>query len=342
MRALGTHRWPMGMPFGERPYVHTEPARTYAPLNSALRFAREQRATDVLASIADAVVTTDLSTRITYLNPVAERLTGWKAAEALGRPVCDVMMLVDERTREPIACMAERCLRERRSVDLEAGALLMRRDGCEIPIGDSAAPIRDRDGETVGVVLVVQDESEQRRVGRRLSFDAAHDALTGLANRQEFERRLSQLIARPSVSHTSHALLYLDLDRFKLVNDLHGHEAGDTVLRGLGPVITRQLRASDTLGRLGGDEFGVLLIDCAPRDADRIADGIRLEVEGWRCAWMETTLSVGVSIGLLDISSTPDDLSTVMRAADAACYHAKSRGGGVVHHAVAQGEARTP
>ncbi len=339
MQAQGT-RWPIRTPFDERPSLRIESQASSAPLNGELRHAHQQHPADILASIADAVVTTDLNTRITYLNPVAERLTGWDATEAIGQLACDVMMLVAESTREKIACMVERCLREGRAVDLQAGALLVRRDGREIPIGDSAAPIHNGAGVMVGVVLVVHDESEQRRVGHRLTFDAAHDSLTALPNRREFEKLLTQLIARPFVSHTSHVLLYLDLDRFKHINDTYGHDAGDAVLRGIGPVIARQLRASDTLARLGGDEFGVLLVNCARGDADRIADGIRLDVEAWRCAWMETIMTVGVSIGLVDITSNTDHMSAVMRAADAACYCAKSRGGGVVHYAPPRTEVR--
>ncbi len=324
MQAPSTNRWPPWPTHKESPPQWIGPSRVVERNGHPSQVERDRHAEDVLHSIADAIVTTDRDSRVTYMNPVAERLTGWTAGEAIGHRLCDVMPLVAEESRAPIACMAERCLRAGRSVDLEMGALLVRRDGSEIPVGDSAGPIHTRDGETVGVVLVVQDESEQRRVGRRLSFDATHDALTGLVNRREFERQLTLLMSRP---HAAHALLYLDLDRFKQVNDTFGHEAGDTLLRAVGPIMSRQLRTSDTLARLGGDEFGVLLVNCALDDADHVADGIRRAIDSWQCAWAGTTLSVGISIGLLSLATAGADTAAVMRAADAACYQAKALGG---------------
>lgn len=288
-------------------------------------------ASDTLQSIGDSLVTTDLAGRIKYLNPVAERLTGWSLAEAAGKPLETVMILRSEATGEPIASIVDRCLREGRAIDLEDGVVLIRRDGTEIAIGDSAAPIRNVNGKTLGVVLVIQDESEKRRVGHRLSYEAAHDGLTGLINWREFERQLTRLIAGLRDASASHILLYLDLDRFKLVNDTFGHDAGDALLRSLGPVIGRHLRPSDTLARLGGDEFGVLLKNCPLHEGNNIADNIREAVEEWRFDWANAPLSVGASIGLLHVTEASGDVAAIMRAVDAACYSAKAAGGGRVH-----------
>jgi diguanylate cyclase (GGDEF)-like protein/PAS domain S-box-containing protein len=280
-----------------------------------------------LESIGDSVITTDLNRRITYLNPVAERLTGWTAEEARGHSLESVLPLISEATRLPIANTAARCLETGHAVDLEEGVLLLRRDGAEIPIGDSAAPVRDRLGEVVGVVVVVQDESEKRVVGRRLSFEATHDALTGLINRREFERRLTRMVTNLAGAPAEHVVLCLDLDRFKLVNDSCGHDAGDALLRSLGPLLSRHLRKRDTLARIGGDEFGVLLENCPPAEAARIAEDIRAEFEQFRFEWAGTSFALGASIGLLAVTSDSGGIDAVLRAADAACYTAKESGG---------------
>jgi diguanylate cyclase (GGDEF)-like protein/PAS domain S-box-containing protein len=284
-----------------------------------------------LESIGDAVITTDDATTITYLNPVAERLTGWAAAEALGQSLDVVLPLISEASRQPVSNTARRCLEEGRSIDLEDGVLLLRRDGSEVPIGDSAAPVRDRLGGTIGVVLVIQDESEKRRVGNRLSFEATHDALTGLINRREFERRLGRVLNDLVGNGSEHVLLCLDLDRFKLVNDTGGHDAGDDLLRSLGPLLSGHLRKRDTLARLGGDEFGILLEHCPLTEAARIAESVRRAVEQFRFECAGKVLSVGASIGVIPLTTETGGIAIVMRAADAACYAAKEGGGNRVH-----------
>jgi len=292
---------------------------------------RDSDARATLESIGDAVITTDASCRVTWLNPVAERLTGWGGAEAQGQPLDALFPLISESSRQPVANTAARCLQEGRSIDLEEGVLLLRRDGTEVPIGDSAAPVRDTAGGTIGVVLVIQDESEKRRVGHRLSYEATHDALTGLVNRREFERRLGRVISNRGSATSEHVLLCLDLDRFKAVNDTCGHDAGDELLRSLGPVLSRHLRKRDTLARIGGDEFGVLLENCPFVHAERIAENLRLEIERYRFEWQRQCFSIGVSIGLIPVSVGNDGIAAVLKAGDAACYLAKEDGGNRVH-----------
>lgn len=290
-----------------------------------------EQAQATLDAIGDAVITTDTATRITYLNPVAVHLTGWGAEEALGEPLDAVLKLISEVDRSPVHNTATRCLEEGRSVDLEDGVLLVRRDGTEVPIGDSAAPVRNPHGEIVGVVLVIQDEGEKRRVGHRLSFEATHDALTGLINRREFERRLARVMADLAGAESAHVLLCLDLDRFKLINDTCGHDAGDDLLRNLGPLLAGHLRKRDTLARLGGDEFGVLLENCPLAEAERIAEALRSAVELYRFECAGTAFSVGASIGLIPLTADSGGMVVAMRAADAACYAAKEAGGNRVH-----------
>ncbi len=284
-----------------------------------------------LASIGDAVITTDLSGAITYLNPVAERLTGWTLAEALGEPLDRVLPLIAEASRAPIMHRVARCLEEGRSIDLEDGVLLLRRDGTEVPVGDSAAPLVDPAGRTVGVVLVMQDESEKRRVGRRLTYEATHDVLTGLINRREFDRRLARILSDLTSTDSEQAMVMLDLDHFKEVNDSGGHDAGDAVLRRLGPLLTHQLRKRDTLARLGGDEFGILLENCPLDTAVHIAEGVRLAVEQSRFTVDGIPFWITASIGLVPMTPGSGRMSAVMRSADAACYAAKASGGNRVH-----------
>jgi diguanylate cyclase (GGDEF)-like protein/PAS domain S-box-containing protein len=295
------------------------------------RSRNNEQARAILASIGDSVITTDAAGMITYLNPVAERLTGWTLQEARGQSLDMVLPLISEASRQPVANTTARCLAEGRSIDLEDGVVLLRRDGTEVAIGDSAAPVRDVNGLTVGVVLVIQDESEKRRVGQRLSFEATHDALTGLINRREFERRLTRVVSDLTVTPAEHVLLCLDLDRFKVVNDTFGHEAGDDFLRSLCSVLSDQMRKSDTLARLGGDEFGVLLENCPLVEAERIAENLRTAIEQYRFEQDGKTFAVGASIGLIRVTQDSGGIAAVLRAADAACYAAKGHGGNRVH-----------
>lgn len=288
---------------------------------------RPEHATCVLASLGDALITTDLGGRITYLNPVAVRLIGWAVSEAGGQSLDAVLSLLAESTRQRVVNPAARCLEEGRAVDLEMGVVLVRRDGTEIPIGASAAPIRNQFGDAMGVVLVVQDDSEKRRVGHRLAYEATHDPLTGLINRREFDRRLERVLADVRTGASELALLVLDLDRFKLVNDSGGHQAGDALLRGVGPVLSRHLRKRDSLARLGGDEFGVLLENCPLVDAERVAESLRRALEQYRFEWEDQVHSIGASIGLVPVVEESGGVAEVLRAADAACYAAKEGGG---------------
>ena len=292
----------------------------------ALLFEEKERAQVTLASIADAVVTVDTAGRIEFMNPVAERLTGWSLAEARERPVAEVFAVVDEATGAPIPDPVAPALSDGGVVEAEGNVVLLCRGAESIAIDYSVAPIRDRAARTVGAVLVVQDMSRERQYAARLSNLASHDALTGLLNRREFEQRVRAIVEHRETEEGQHAVLYLDLDQFKVVNDTSGHAAGDELLRQDGAVLRPRLREGDVLARLGGDEFGVLLPHCPPAPALRIAEALRKAIVDFRFAWKNRSFTIGVSIGLVNLAEGPHTLATILSAADAACYLAKDKG----------------
>jgi diguanylate cyclase (GGDEF)-like protein/PAS domain S-box-containing protein len=290
-------------------------------------FQAKERAQVTLQSIGDAVITTDSEGRIDYMNPVAESLTGWENREAQTRLIGDILMIVDEATREAGESPVMRCLREGRVLGLTEHTVLMNRRGQELAIQDSAAPIRDRAGNLIGAVMVFHDVSKERRLHRALHYQATHDALTGLINRREFENRLTAALENArQAAGSRHALLYLDLDQFKLVNDTCGHPAGDQLLKQITGVLQSRVRGGDTLARLGGDEFGILLQCCALDQALRIAESLRQAIRDFRFVWPDGALEVGASIGIVEITGETPTVANLMSAADVACYSAKDLG----------------
>jgi diguanylate cyclase (GGDEF)-like protein/PAS domain S-box-containing protein len=295
-------------------------------------FEEKEKAQITLQSIGDAVITTDAEGRIEYLNPVAEDLTGWESQEAHGKPLSDVLEILNEATRERLENPASRALREGRVIAVADQTVLMNRRGQEIAIQDSAAPIRDRGGRIIGAVMVFHDVSKERRLRRALAYQASHDALTGLINRREFESRLNEaLLTARANEHTTHVLLYLDLDQFKLVNDTCGHQAGDRLLKQVTGLLQTRIRTGDTIARLGGDEFGILLQDCTAERAEKVADTLRQAIREYRFEWEDGAMHIGVSIGIVEINSASESITEVMSAADVACYAAKDSGRNRVH-----------
>ena len=294
-------------------------------------FAEKELAQVTLQSIGDAVITTDAQGNVRYFNPIAEQLTGWKAHEAQGLPLSTVFVIVNEVTRKPVENPIGKALLEKRIVGLANHTILVARDGTEYAVEDSAAPIRDREGQIIGAVIVFHDVTESRNLASQISWEATHDALTGLINRGRFEQHLVDAIASIKDSNQQHALCYLDLDQFKVVNDTAGHLAGDELLRQISALIQKGVRANDTLARLGGDEFGLLLTQCPLSQAAKIAEQLKDLVHQFRFIWNGKTFIVGVSIGVVAIDQTSQDLTEVLGSADAACYAAKARGRNCVH-----------
>ncbi len=296
-----------------------------------------------LQSIGDGVITTDILGNIVNFNPVAEKLTNCQAIEAIGSPLSKVLPLFDENTQEPKPNLLEGIKQNNRDSDLSNHALLITRDGTKRIIEHSITPICDLKSEIVGTVIIFRDVTKSRILNHRLSWQATHDVLTGLYNRSKFEEKLTEAITECFASEIAeypisnintsatqefcqHALGYLDLDRFKIINDTCGHAAGDEILRQVSKIFSQQVRASDILARLGGDEFGILLYNCPISKARKIAEKLRQAIEDFCFTWEENTFTIGVSIGLTEITPNSENLEGVMNSADAACYQAKQQG----------------
>jgi diguanylate cyclase (GGDEF)-like protein/PAS domain S-box-containing protein len=294
-------------------------------------FAEHDRAQVTLESIGDAVITTDERGRIEYLNPVAESLTGLPTEQAQGKPFEDAIRLAKEADRQAIVNPAAELFRAARAVKTGGDTILACRDGRELAVDVSAAPIRDRTSRIIGAVLVLKDVTRERQKNVELAHQARHDSLTGLVNRREFEQRLSRALVSAAELKREHAVLYLDLDRFKEVNDSCGHAAGDKLLRDISGVLESNLRERDTLARLGGDEFGVLLENCVPDDAARIATTLTQAVSAFEFVWEGRRFHPGISIGVVPIAGGRQSVPEVLSAADACCYKAKAAGRNRVH-----------
>ncbi|MEO0423837.1 MAG: EAL domain-containing protein [Pseudomonadota bacterium] len=279
-----------------------------------------------LESIGDAVITTDPSGQVTWMNPVAERLTGTTVGEMVGRSVYEVCYLVDEKAREPVADLVMPCIAGRKVMTLERDAILLSRDGSEYAVESKAAPIVNGDGAVLGAVMVLYDVTERRRLDSEMRYRARHDSLTGLLNRSELELTLEAVHENARSAGSQHALLFIDLDQFKIVNDTCGHSVGDELLVRVVGLFTKGVRASDTVARLGGDEFAIILHDCPPEEAERLANAICQRVREFRFDCGEHRFRVSVSIGLVAIHGEWSHPAAIMQAADTACYAAKDAG----------------
>ncbi|MCV9919488.1 MULTISPECIES: EAL domain-containing protein [Pseudomonas] len=291
---------------------------------SALQAERE-RAQITLESIGDAVITADVEGNIVFMNPAAEQLTHWQAEPAHGLPLTALFSLVDEHSVDDARSLVEQVLSGSLKGGAEHARLIQRLDGSTVSINLVGSPIVSA-GKVSGIVLVLHDMTQERQYIANLSWQATHDALTGLANRREFEYRLEQALNSLARQAGRHSLMFLDLDQFKLVNDTCGHAAGDELLRHICAVLQSGLREGDTLARLGGDEFGVLLENCPAEQAERIAEHLRQLVQSLHFVWKGRPFITTVSIGLVHMAQAPSTLEASLRAADMACYMAKEKG----------------
>lgn len=284
-----------------------------------------------LESIGDAVITTDAKGNTQWLNPVAEHMTGWSTEEAFGRPLAQVFHIINEETRMPTENPVVSCLEQGKIVSLAKHTLLISCAGDEFGIEESAAPILTAQGDLLGAVLVFHDVTEQRRLTCEMSYQASHDPLTGLLNRAAFETRLRGLLDKTHEDNSQHALMYIDLDEFKIVNDTCGHTTGDELLKQVTKILRKTLRSRDTLARLGGDEFGVILEHCSVEKAQQVGKQICDTMEVYRFLHDSGPLRIGSSIGLVAIDNYWSDTAAIMQAADTSCYAAKDAGRNRVH-----------
>jgi diguanylate cyclase (GGDEF)-like protein/PAS domain S-box-containing protein len=289
-------------------------------------YAEKDRAIVTLNSIGDAVLCTDISGNITYLNLVAETMTGWQREEATGRPLAEVFQIIDGSTRKPARDPMEMAVEQNRTVGLTVNCVLVRRDGFESAIEDSAAPIHDRAGQVIGAVIVFHDVSAARAMSFQMTYAAQHDVVTNLPNRVLLKDRISQAIALARRQSRSIAVLFLDLDRFKYINDSLGHATGDKVLQSVSKRLLAGVRGSDTVSRQGGDEFVILLSEIAyPEAAATSARKVLISLNAPHSIDGQD-LHVNACIGISVYPEDGEDAETLIKNADTAMYHAKERG----------------
>jgi diguanylate cyclase (GGDEF)-like protein/PAS domain S-box-containing protein len=294
-----------------------------------------------MQSLGEAIVTTDMDGRLVYLNPAAEQLLGVTRGQAIGKLLDEVVGLVDENDRKQLSDPVREAIGggDGSPHNLSRRAVLLgKSSGEERAIELAASPLRV-DDQLVGAVILMHDVTELRGLHRQMSYQATHDALTGLVNRREFEHRLEEASEAARRGDASHMLCYLDLDRFKIVNDTSGHLAGDSMLREVAKLLREAVRDSDTVARLGGDEFGMLLVGCPLDKARQIADDVCRSIAAYRFVWHDRVFNIGVSIGLIEIGREAGTVEQLLAAADSACYTAKKEGAGRVSVYSARDEA---
>ncbi len=291
----------------------------------------KERALATLHSMGDGVISTDSAGRVEYLNPIAERLTGWRTEEAHGRRIGEVFAIAHDSTRKPAQNPVARALTGREVVTADTDIVLLGRRGQEHAIELAATPLRGSVGEVLGAVLVFRDVTEVRALGREIAHQATHDTLTGLLNRREFEKHLLQAIDRARADGSQHALCHIDLDLFKLVNDSSGHAAGDELLRQIAALLKSRLPSGTVLARPDGDEFVLLFENCPLERAGGLAEELREAIRDFRFAWDDKTFSVAASIGVVRVTADTDSLYDAMQSADVACRVAKDEGRNRVH-----------
>jgi diguanylate cyclase (GGDEF)-like protein/PAS domain S-box-containing protein len=301
---------------------------------------QKPRAMATLDAMGESVITVDADGRIDYVNHAAEILLGQKASQILGKAFPEVAALVDENDRRPLGDPVQRTLLSgARTSAARRAVLVPAAGGAERFVEVGVTALQPDGKETAGFVLVLHDTSELRGLTRQMTYQASHDALTGLVNRREFERRLQEALDSAQTSDIGHAFCYLDLDHFKVVNDTCGHTAGDNMLREIASLIKDTVRDSDTVGRIGGDEFALLLVGCPLEKARQIADNVVRSVDDYRFVWKDKIFNVGVSIGLVEIGRDSGSIEDIINSADSACYVAKKQGGLHVHVYSAREEA---
>jgi diguanylate cyclase (GGDEF)-like protein/PAS domain S-box-containing protein len=290
-------------------------------------YKQKEQAEITLQSIGEGVISTDRFGRITYINSIAEIYTGWDAKEVKGMYASAILNLVDESSHIKLPNPVEQCLESNAAVNSTDSSVLIRRDGLEYAIEYSTTPITMDDNTLSGSVMIFRDVTEKRTMEKTLDWQAKHDPLTGLINRREFDNRLNKIISNSDKSKREHALCFIDLDRFKLINDTCGHQAGDELLKVISKRLKNIARDTDTIARLGGDEFAVLMYSCNVEKARLIAEIFLEEVFNKNFDWYGKHFSITASIGIVPLNESTESLTELQRTADLVCYRAKDSGG---------------
>ncbi|MFK5985976.1 MAG: EAL domain-containing protein [Pseudomonadota bacterium] len=294
-------------------------------------FSEKEKFLVTLNSIMDGVITVDLDEKITYINPDAMRLSGWYESQISGHLFTDIIKLLNSNVNQAPENIVQECLKKGHIVSHKEPLLIMHRDGYVTTVKETVAPMFDQMDKVIGAVIVLHDVTETYHLEQKLSYQATHDTLTGLINRTEFEVRLNHIINIAYSDKISHAMLYIDLDNFKIINDTCGHIAGDQLLRQITYLFKDKLRRRDVLARLGGDEFGAILDGCPISMAEKIAQEICQQVNNYNFIWENHDYTIGVSIGVVPINEESDRVDSILSKADASCYAAKDMGRNQVH-----------
>ncbi|MDJ0658878.1 MAG: EAL domain-containing protein [Crocosphaera sp.] len=293
-------------------------------------FEEKELAKVTLNSLGEAVITTNAQGMIQEFNPIAQQLTGWTAQEATNQPISRIFNLIDKAgisLINPIYTL----LRSHQNQRERLSGILQSKNGEQYEIDIVISPIRSETHQILGAVLIFRDITKASQLAHQLSWEASHDALTGLMNRRELEKQLNLALEAYQIENIEHILCYLDLDQFKIINDTCGHIAGDELLKQITRLLQARIRSSDILARLGGDEFALLLKGCSLEKAETIANNLRQLIKDFRFSWDHQVFSIGVSIGMVAINQEHQTITSVLNAADAACYAAKERGRNCVY-----------
>ena len=294
-------------------------------------FVEQELAQITLQSIGDGVIRTDETGHIQYINPTAERITGWRLQEVKGDYFTDIFQIVHQSRQQSLVDLIYKVKNKERTYKLTAKNILIARSGRKYAIEGTASPIKNRQNKLCGIVVVFRNVSHARKIAQQLSWQATHDPLTKLYNRRKFEEQVAKAIEYAKNDSYYYAVCYLDLDRFKIINDTCGHSAGDKLLCQITKLLQQRIRTSDIFARVGGDEFAILLCQCAIEQAIETARQLVEIVRGFRFIWEDKVFRIGVSVGVVGIDSQTDSLTSLLNAVDASCYAAKESGGNTVH-----------
>ncbi|MDH5396236.1 MAG: EAL domain-containing protein, partial [Gammaproteobacteria bacterium] len=292
-------------------------------------FLEKTKAQITLEAIGDCVITTDTNGKITYINPAAARLTGYSNQYAKNKPLSEIFQIRSDNSDTFITYPIMQCIKKSEVIHHESGYILKSIDGNEFTIRETASPILDKTNKVVGAVLIFHDFSNLQKMSDILAYQASHDDLTGLLNRRAFESKMHEIL-NEITPYEKHTLCYIDLDRFKIINDTCGHLAGDRLLKIISSEINKNIRQNDLFARLGGDEFGIIFFNCDIDKSIALAENIKSIVSNIKFSWETHAFNIGASIGIVPLM-TGQNMTDLMMTVDTACYVAKDKGRNRVH-----------